>query len=78
MRIVNHIITDHQMCLEYIHQGIITDHWPASENRPPVGSTFELPICLVCHSKAEKFTSINEYVDLGTLTNGGRIAKLYS
>lgn len=43
MRFGDHIITEDRMCLEYVHQGIVTDNWPASQNRPAVGSRFELP-----------------------------------
>ena len=78
MTFVNHIISEDQMCLEYIHQGIITENWPASGNRPTPGSKFELPICLVCYTKDQKFVKVNEYFDLGTLIAGGRRVKLYS
>lgn len=78
MKFVNHIVTDDQMCLEYVHEGIITEDWPASGDRPAVGSKFELPICLVCQSRGGKFIRINEYFDLGTLIGGGRRARLYS
>lgn len=78
MTFVSYMVTDSQMCLEYIHEGIITADWPASQNRPEVGSKFELPICLVCRTRDGKFVSINEYFDLGTLVGGGRKAKLYS
>jgi hypothetical protein len=38
MTFVDHFITDHRMCLEYVHEAIVTDKWPASENRPAVGA----------------------------------------
>ena len=78
MTFLSHIVTDDQMCLEYVHEGVITEDWPASGDRPPVGSKFELPICLVCRLRGEKFIRLNEYFDLGTLVGGGRKAKLYS
>jgi ketosteroid isomerase-like protein len=78
MRLGDHIITDDRMCLEYVHEGIVTERWPASENRPAAGSRFELPICLVCRLNDGKFVQIHEYFDLGTVIAGGRNARLYS
>jgi len=78
MRFGDHTITDDRMYLEYVHEGIVTEHWPASENRPAAGSRFELPICLACRLKNGKFIRIYEYFDLGTVIAGGRNARLYS
>jgi ketosteroid isomerase-like protein len=74
----DHIVTADRMCLEYIHEGIVTENWPASENRPAVGSTFELPICLACRLRDDRFVRVHEYFDLGTVIAGGRNARLYS
>ncbi|MBV8346239.1 MAG: hypothetical protein JOZ49_01515, partial [Mycolicibacterium sp.] len=27
-----------QLCWEYVHTGVVTNNWPASENRPVAGS----------------------------------------
>lgn len=78
MTIVDHFITDDRMCLEYIHEAIVTENWPASENRPAVGARVKVPICLVCRLQDEKFVHIDEYFDLGTVNAGGRNARLYS
>lgn len=78
MRFGDHLVTADHMCLEYVHEGIVTQNWPASENRPAVGSRFELPICLVCRLKDDRFIRVHEYFDLGTLVAGGRKARLYS
>ena len=78
MTFVDHFITADRMCLEYVHEAIVTDKWPASENRPAVGTRVKVPICLVCRLKNEKFVQIDEYFDLGTAIAGGRNARLYS
>lgn len=78
IRFVDHVISDDRLCLEYVHEGIVTDDWPASENRPAPGSRFELPICLACRIKDGKFIRIHEYFDLGTVIAGARTARLYS
>ena len=73
----DHVITEDHMYLEYVHEGIVTDNWPASEHRPQPGSRFELPICLACRLNDGKFIRIREYFDLGTVIAGGE-ARSYS
>ncbi len=63
---------------EYIHKGEVTDNWPASTNKPAVGTKFELPIILMCEMSGGKFTKIREYFDLLTLTEAGTPHHLYS
>jgi len=78
MAFVDHFNTNDRMCLEYVHEAIVTDKWPASKNRPAVGTRVKVPICLVCRLKNEKFVHIDEYFDLGTAIAGSRNARLYS
>jgi hypothetical protein len=35
--------------IEYIHNAIVTEVWPASKNRPASGVVLSIPICIVAH-----------------------------
>lgn len=78
MEVVNSVATENQMVLEYMHKAIVTADWPASQNRPPVGTKVAIPICLVCQLENYKFVSVHEYFDLGTVIAGHPTQKLYS
>jgi hypothetical protein len=36
-----------KLCWEYVDTGVVTDEWPASENRPAPGTKIALPIVLI-------------------------------
>jgi ketosteroid isomerase-like protein len=68
-----------QMCWEYVHKGMVTEH--ARENiidHPAPGTIFELPIVLVCDIRNGRIQEIREYFDLRTLTEAGRPQRLYA
>jgi ketosteroid isomerase-like protein len=67
-----------RLCWEYIHTGVVTDHWPASSRKPVPGTKFELPIVLICDIRQGKLAKIREYFDLLTLTEAGIPHRLYS
>jgi ketosteroid isomerase-like protein len=78
MEFTNLFTSEDQMCLEYTHRFIVTEQWPSSQNRPPVGTRGDLKICLACHVKDGKFNRIHEYFDLGQATEPGTVRHLYS
>jgi ketosteroid isomerase-like protein len=78
MDFTNLFSSEDQMCLEYAHRGIITEKWPSSLQAPPVGTLFDIKICLVCHVKDGKFDRIHEYFDLGQVVSPGTVRRLYS
>jgi len=42
-----------KLCWEYVHEGVVTDRWPASSShKPTLGTTFKLPIILICELRA--------------------------
>jgi ketosteroid isomerase-like protein len=64
---------------EYVHKGVVTDKWPStSAQKPAPGTTFELPIILMCEINDGKLAKIREYFDLLTLTEAGIPHHLYS
>ncbi len=63
--------------IEYVHNAIVTEKWPASKNRPAPGTVLSIPICIVAHIKNEKFDWLHEYFDLATVS-GIKGQKLYS
>lgn len=63
---------------EYVHKGVVTDQWPSSTNKPKPGTTFELPIILMCEVKDGKLVALREYFDLLTLVEAGAPHHLYS
>ncbi len=63
---------------EYVHTGVVTEKWPASSHQPAPGTTFELPIVLVCEIRDGKLVRIREYFDLLTLIEAGTPHRLYS
>jgi ketosteroid isomerase-like protein len=67
-----------KFCWEYIHKGEVTDKWPASVNKPSVGTKFNLPIVLICEIDRGKIIKIREYFDLLTLTEATTKHHLYS
>jgi uncharacterized protein (TIGR02246 family) len=68
-----------KLCWEYIHTGVVTDQWPSSSSHKPVpGTTFNLPIVLICDVRDGKLVEIREYFDLSTLTDPGVPHRLYS
>jgi ketosteroid isomerase-like protein len=57
-----------KLCWEYVHEGVVTDRWPASSSHKPApGATFKLPIILICELRDGKLVTIREYFDLLTL-----------
>jgi ketosteroid isomerase-like protein len=57
-----------KLCWEYVHEGVVTDRWPASSSyKPAPGATFKLPIILICELRDGKLVTIREYFDLLTL-----------
>jgi ketosteroid isomerase-like protein len=69
--------TEEYFVIEYIHNAVVTENWPASKNRPAPGSVLNIPICIVAHIKNEKFDRLHEYFDLATVA-GMKGQKLYS
>jgi ketosteroid isomerase-like protein len=69
--------TDDYFVVEYIHNAIVTDQWPASRNAPAPGTILSIPICIVAHIKNEQFDWLHEYFDLATVS-GMQGQKLYS
>jgi ketosteroid isomerase-like protein len=68
-----------RVCWEYVHTAIVTDKWPASERRPAVGSSVNIPIVLIMEIRDGKFVKVREYFDLLTASGDPRGAHpLYS
>jgi ketosteroid isomerase-like protein len=64
---------------EYVHTGVVAEQWPSSSlHKPTPGTTFELPIILMCEIREGKLTKIREYFDLLTITEAGTPHHLYS
>jgi hypothetical protein len=62
-----------------VHKGLVTEQWPStSAQRPAPGTTFELPIILMCDICNGKLVKIREYFDLLTLLEPGTKHHLYS
>jgi ketosteroid isomerase-like protein len=71
--------TGTRLCWEYVHTGVIGENWPStSAQRPPAGSTFELPIILSCEIREGKLFKIREYFDLVTLIDPATKRRLYA
>jgi limonene-1,2-epoxide hydrolase len=67
-----------RLCWEYVHTAIVTDKWPSSTNRPPIGTTIGLPIILSCEIRAGKIIKAREYFDMWGLVDPGNPHHLYS
>lgn len=78
MDFTNRFASEDQMCIEYAHRGVVTERWPSSHDRPPVGTSFDIKICLVCHVKDGKIDWIHEYFDLGQVVEPAIERRLYS
>jgi ketosteroid isomerase-like protein len=69
--------TEEYLVIEYTHNAIVTEKWPASKNRPKPGTLLSVPICIVAHINEEQFDWLHEYFDLATVS-GARDQTLYS
>jgi ketosteroid isomerase-like protein len=68
-----------KLCWEYVHEGDVTDRWLASSSHKPApGTTFKLPIILICDLREGKLVTIREYFDLLTLLEPDIPRRLYS
>ena len=68
-----------KLCWEYVHEGVVTDRWPASSSHKPApGATFKLPIILICELRDGKLVTFREYFDLLTLLEPDIPHRLYS
>jgi ketosteroid isomerase-like protein len=67
-----------KLCWEYVHEGEVTDQWPASTHKVAKGTRFVLPIVLICEIHEGKLVKIREYFDLLTLLEPDKAHKLYS
>ncbi len=67
-----------KFCWEYVHKGVVTDKWPASTHKVAPGTSFVLPIVLICEIHEGKLVKIREYFDLLTLLEPDTPHKLYS
>jgi len=67
-----------RLCWEYVHRCVVTDKWPASTNRPAVGTKVDLTILLSCETREGKLVKIREYFDLWSLVDPGTPHHLYS
>jgi ketosteroid isomerase-like protein len=67
-----------KLCWEYVHKGVVTDQWPASTHKVAPGTSFVLPIVLICELHEGKLVKIREYFDLLTLLEPDTSHKLYS
>jgi hypothetical protein len=67
-----------RICWEYMHTCVVTDQWPASTNRPAVGTKLEIPILLSCDCSDGKLVKIREYFDMWSIIDPGSQHRLYS
>ena len=54
MTFLSHIVTDDQMCLEYVHEGVITEDWPRRETGRQWGqsSNCRSALCADCEARS--------------------------
>jgi hypothetical protein len=67
MELTNMFTGDEQMCIEYLHRGIMPERSTITGS-PAVGTKIAVPICLTLHIKDGKFDKVDEYLDLATLS----------
>ena len=67
MELTNMFSGEEQVCIEYLHRGIMPEHSTITGS-PPAGTEIAVPICITIHVKNGKFDRFNEYMDLATLS----------
>jgi len=67
MELTNMFTGEEQMCIEYLHRGIMPEHSTITGS-PAAGTEIAVPICITLHIKNGKFDKVDEYLDLATLS----------
>jgi ketosteroid isomerase-like protein len=67
MEITNMFSGEEQVCIEYLHRGIMPAHGTITGS-PAAGTEVAVPICITMHVKNGKFDRFNEYMDFATLS----------
>ena len=67
MELTNLFSGEEQVCIEYLHRGIMPEHSTITGSPAP-GTEIAIPICITMHVKNGKFDRFDEYLDLATLS----------
>jgi hypothetical protein len=67
MELTNLFSGEEQVCIEYLHRGIMPEHGTITGSAV-AGTEIAVPICITMHIKDGKFDRFNEYLDLATFS----------